>query len=680
MSITVRINGVSQTLAENTAWTDADYANAFKAAFQPYFPTLTFTVSAEGRLVVEAPKGAPLSITSSGDSFTPGVDVRSTSATDKDPVIVVIKSGVAEQTYRLSLNGQNFTYTSGTSDQASTWRTEVIASAFRNQLVAAGYVVKQYGQVLTIRKADNSLIKFDYSDTWNNQAMYAAKGRVAATTDLPPRLDTDVVLAIGDVRSGGYYLRFAYREPSADGSGFTYSEPSKVSYDGSYTGFTAAVPTVVSHTDWQARESGGTGVYEETYRPGARTSFSADTMPHVLVREANGSFTFKQANWGVRKVGDEQSVPAPSFVGKRVNDVFFFRNRLGFLTDENVVLSKAGLFFDFWPDTAKEVLDSDPIDLLVSSTKVSILRYAEPFHSNLLVFGDTAQWVVTAQGAMTPRTVNIQPSTSFECSKSVRPVSVGQTVYFAAEKAQWSSVWEYYVLQDAVQNTAQEVTQHVPRYIPSGIRQVIGSPSENLVVALTAGQKQSMFVYKYLWVNDQKVQESWSRWTFSGEVVNAAFMGSMLYIAFKHGNEGLYLEKIDLQDPTTDSLVDRRGHANWKPYTMVYELSPVYLRGNQGQNLLGSKEAIRTMKVYYTHLDYLKVAVGHPYRPVAVRVFPDTTRLMPYRSSSEESAVRVSVGGDARKARIAFVNDSPGQCQIQAIEFELMSNQRAQRV
>lgn len=673
--ITIRLNNIAHSIDENPTWTPANYANAFKTALEPMFPGFVFIVTPEGRLRVDAPKGEALYLSSSGSSFTPGVDVRVSNSGESEPVIVVIKSGVADQTYRLSLNGAEFLHKTGTTEQADTWVAETIAKVFQDKLTIAGYQVKRYGQVLTIKTPDNTPISFDYSDTWNSQAMYAARGRVAAIDDLPPRLDPNVVLAVGDVRSGGYYLKFAYRDSQVATSVGT----SEVNRAGDYSGFTNLTPTLVTYPTWEARESGSAGIYEETYRPGTRTTFNKATMPHALIREADGSFTFKPIDWGVRKVGDEQSVPAPSFISKKIHDVFFFRNRLGFLTDENIILSKAGLFFDFWPDTAKEVLDSDPIDLLVSSTKISILRHAEPFNSSLLVFGDTAQWIVTAQGAMTPRTVNVQPSTAFNCSAIARPVSIGQTVYFTSERGPWSSVWEYYVMQDSFQNTASEITQHVPKYISSGVRQLVGAPSENLLAVTTSGDPKALYVYKYLWSGDQKVQESWSRWTFSGSIVNTTFMGSILYAVFKH-SDGLYLEKIDLQDTEDMALVDRRGHNNWQPFTMVYELSPVYLKDGSGQNLIGSKDILRNIRIFYSNLNHLKIAVACPYRSLHVRSFPDKGRTEFNRSPIDNGDIRMAVSGDAKTTRISLVNDSPMQCRIQGIEFELMSTSRSRRV
>ena len=45
-----------------------------------------------------------------------------------------------------------------------------------------------------------------------------------------------------------------------------------------------------------------------------------------------------------RSVGDEGTNPTPSFIGKNINNMILFRNRLGFLSGENVTFTTSGGF------------------------------------------------------------------------------------------------------------------------------------------------------------------------------------------------------------------------------------------------------------------------------------------------------------------------------------------------
>ena len=55
----------------------------------------------------------------------------------------------------------------------------------------------------------------------------------------------------------------------------------------------------------------GPGRWEETVGPGVRTNFDASTLPHIIQRQANGSFTVGAYTWEDRVVGDDDTNPFP---------------------------------------------------------------------------------------------------------------------------------------------------------------------------------------------------------------------------------------------------------------------------------------------------------------------------------------------------------------------------------
>ena len=70
----------------------------------------------------------------------------------------------------------------------------------------------------------------------------------------------------------------------------------------------------------------GPGSWIECPEPGITKSFNAATMPHIIQRQSSGTFLVKQYTWADRDVGDDTTNPIPSFVGKSINKVLFFRN------------------------------------------------------------------------------------------------------------------------------------------------------------------------------------------------------------------------------------------------------------------------------------------------------------------------------------------------------------------
>ena len=121
------------------------------------------------------------------------------------------------------------------------------------------------------------------------------------------------------------------------------------------------------------------------------------------------------------------------------------------------------------------VLADGPIDVSVSHTKVATLKHAIAFNDSLTLFSSQTQFVVENEGALTPQTITIVPSTEFENNPAVRPVGAGNVLYFVASRGDFSSVREYYIQAETIISDAIEVTAHVPKYIPKNVVKLVPS-------------------------------------------------------------------------------------------------------------------------------------------------------------------------------------------------------------
>ena len=176
---------------------------------------------------------------------------------------------------------------------------------------------------------------------------------------------------------------------------------------------------------WVRYDAAGV-VWRETVKPGIITGVNPLTMPHALIRAADGQFDFRELTWGSRSAGDDNTNPMPSYVDYTINDVFFFRNRLGFLSGENVVMSRTSKYFDFFPASVAELSDDDPIDVAISHNRVSVLKYAVPFSEQLLLWSDQAQFVLTSAGVMSTKNIQLDLTTEFDVSDFARPFGIGR--------------------------------------------------------------------------------------------------------------------------------------------------------------------------------------------------------------------------------------------------------------
>lgn len=290
----------------------------------------------------------------------------------------------------------------------------------------------------------------------------------------------------------------------------------------------------------------GSGVWKETVGDGLFNDFDLSTMPHQLQQDPYqvGSlhFCFKAADWSSRACGDDDTNPIPSFVNSTINDVFFHRNRLGVLSGENVIFSEASGYFNFYRTTVRALLDSDPIDVAVSQNEVSILKAAVPIQDNLLLFSELNQFTLSAAQLLTPAEVTVDQSTKFECDLTASPVGAGNSVFFGTKGGSFAGVREYYTDNSTEIKDATLVTQHVPHYLEGNIRRMVASTNEDMLICLTSSVKSEVYIYKYYDSANERLQSSWSKWTFDTDIVDMSFNNSDLYITFADGR----FEKMDL--------------------------------------------------------------------------------------------------------------------------------------
>ena len=438
--------------------------------------------------------------------------------------LIVVKQGQYGRNYKILSNDTPIaTYTTpdgGSPSHTLQIGTDVITNKLLESYTGTKRIVKGENW-LYIPDVKGTTIKA--SDGFNNQAMKVIVGEVSKVTDLPSTAPDGFIVKIrGEAnKDDDYYLR----------------------YDGKVH------------------------LWKETVASGVKTTIDASTMPHALVRNRDNTFEIKALEWNTRASGDDESNPLPSFLDKKITDIFFFRNRLGFISGENVCLSRSGDYYNFFVDSATGIVDTDPIDLGVSSTRVSTLHSAVPFNQDLVLFSDSAQFILHAEGVLTPKNAYLAQVTAFSNDTSVKPEVSGRNIYFTSKRAEYTSIKEYYaVASDSSIKDASDITSHVPSYLANTIYDLISNTNENLLLALSTADKTKIYVYKYLYAQEHKLQASWSHWQFTGEVLGLGFINSSLYMLMKYDSL-VCLERLDITFNTKDFekepyrlMMDRKEH------------------------------------------------------------------------------------------------------------------------
>lgn len=270
-------------------------------------------------------------------------------------------------------------------------------------------------------------------------------------------------------------------------------------------------------------------------------------MPHTLIRQADGTFLLERNYWDARGTGTGSSNPNPSFVGKKLNDIFMYRSRLGFLSEENVTLSENSSFYNFYRTEMSTLLDSDPIDVSTSHSKVTVLHNAVPFSERLVIFSDEAQFYMTASDILTPKTASIQQTTEFSVDKNAKPIVVGKNIFFPFNRGNFSGVMEYFLTKDTLEFNGLDVTSPIPAYIKNKVIKIASSNNEQIVAVLTEDSENTIYIYKYFSTEDQKLQSSWSKWELGSKnekILGMEFIDNYLYLVVdKTSDEILSIEE-----------------------------------------------------------------------------------------------------------------------------------------
>ena len=412
----------------------------------------------------------------------------------------------AERGASTDLIAQNLDTFSGTGVSTTYYDNITNASA------VSGITITRYGSVLHIQSTNSTDFQVEVGDSHGGDHLLVFKDETPDFKKLPVEAPNDFVIKVsGDNQKAqdDYYVKF---------------------YD---------------------------GVWKETVEPSAIIDLDDSTMPHKLVKDASANFTFDVVTYADRDIGDDSTNPFPSFIGYTLSDIFFHRNRLGLLADENVILSRSGEFeeFDFFKKSALTIVDSDPIDVAVSSNKVSILKHAVPFNESLLLFSDLTQFKVTGDPVLTPETINVANTTEFEASLRAKPSQAGKFVYFASKRGAWSGMWEYFVDTDTDTNDATEITAHVPEYLDGEVIDIQASSNEDMICVRTDNDPQSVYVYRYYWQGREKLQASWSKFTFGADVIGMSFNLADIYLLIKRGTN-LFLERMNLSVDDATNYTD----------------------------------------------------------------------------------------------------------------------------
>ena len=299
----------------------------------------------------------------------------------------------------------------------------------------------------------------------------------------------------------------------------------------------------------------GRGYWQETVARNASPGLNATTMPHQLANTGPTTFTFGPLTYTARQTGDDITSPIPSFIGFPIQSTFFYSNRFGVLSEDNVFFGTANDSFNFFVKSATVQVSSDPIDLNVASVRPVKLSEVLPSPQGLLLFSDRQQFQVYASNSniLTPTTSIIKDLSNYEMDSDIAPVDVGTTAAFITKVPGYSKLFTMQ-LRDVDQGPLViDISKVVLEWIPEGINSLTVSP-QNSVIMLVDNSTSYLYLFRYFNNGEKDLFQAWTKWQLPGTIQTADIINDSVFIISQQENE-YTLGKIILDEIPTGSSV-----------------------------------------------------------------------------------------------------------------------------
>ena len=294
----------------------------------------------------------------------------------------------------------------------------------------------------------------------------------------------------------------------------------------------------------------GVGVWEECAAPGRTTTIDSGTMPIQIVRNYVSNavrFDVDHILWDPCPVGNTTTVPEPSFVGQKINKMVFFRNRMVMLSDENVIMSQPGDFYNFWPRSAITYSATDVIDLSCSSEYPAIVYDAIQVNSGLVVFTKNQQFMLTTDSdVLSPQTAKINALASYNFNHKTNPISLGTTIAFLDNAGKHTRFWEVAKVLREGEPIVIDQSKVVPKLFDKEL-ELISNSRENGVIFFSKKGTTTLYGYKYFNTSEKRLQQAWFTWELMGNIQHHAVLDDALYVVVRNDNNKDVLQKFSLK-------------------------------------------------------------------------------------------------------------------------------------
>ena len=294
----------------------------------------------------------------------------------------------------------------------------------------------------------------------------------------------------------------------------------------------------------------GRGFWEETIDPTVSPGLTGSTMPHELRNTDLNTFVFKEVIWKDRLCGDNTTNEHPSFVNtsspRTIQQAFLHNNRLGFLTEDNVSISQAQDYYNFYFTSALTITSADPVDVSASSIKPALLNGVVPTAQGLILFSKNQQFMLWAdQGIITPTTAIIRSISNYEMDTNIDPVDVGTSITFVSKTPSYTRLFGMQTRGSEENPIIQDISKQVSEWIPADVNNLFSSP-QNTITGVYSTNSNDVHMYRVYKTGEEELMQSWFKWELPGKVQFFTIDNDVIWIVIETENADCILLKSSI--------------------------------------------------------------------------------------------------------------------------------------
>tara|TARA_B110000211_G_scaffold225139_1_gene276969 strand:+ start:6881 stop:9511 length:2631 start_codon:yes stop_codon:yes gene_type:complete len=315
-------------------------------------------------------------------------------------------------------------------------------------------------------------------------------------------------------------------------------------------------------------------------------------MPVVVTPTSGGNtWTMETGTYDARISGNVETNPGPS-AWKNGNQssigaLALFRNRLWFAVQDTVFSSKLDDYGNLFLADPSLLVDSDPIDVQLSTNKYAPVTSLTPFESFIFVntSADIQFSLRGSENQITPYTAELSSASFYSTAPFTDPILMGSQVYFFDDQRL------YIFLGDQISSIQQsmEVSRHCPGYLPKAYGATVIQNAYDTLFMVDASDKRTVYGYTNRYQGDQVLQNAFFKQTFSHDIHSMYSQEESIYRISKDHQDrySLSVSKFREDDPQIIYLDDQEIiTTNGSVVAGTDEINAVYDQGDNITTLL----------------------------------------------------------------------------------------------